>query len=658
MIRKTLSRVLYLSIVMVIGFVIGNVFDSAESKALNPYLPQWEHIPDGEPYIFEDPDNPGSYRVYVYGSHDIHKTAFCGDDLVLWSAPVDDLTDWEYHGVIYTHNGHTLFAPDVAEVVQADGSKMYYLYPNDQSYDGTAARSDSPEGPFEVYATNSVLGFDPAVFVDDDGRVYGYWGFESSNMAELDPDTMCTVKSGCKVLQEADTDIDGSNDAEGPFRFFEASSMRKVTDNGYTRYVFVYSRKTMNGEFGMGETNATLAYAYSDGPLGPWTYGGTIVDARGRQEDENGRAISTMQVANTHGSILEINDQWYVFYHRCINNDMYSRQGTVEQIDVSINDNGEVIISEAEITSEGAEINGLDPYKNYSAGVACYVTGGPYIKATYDENYDGSPVCNVKNNAKVGYKYFNFNKEDWQDTEFEIDYMAKGNDGLITLMLDSPWESQGGIPIGEIEVKSSDSKDELTTVHIEIPELDGVSGKHALYMVFTAGHNNEIADIYDFRFELTGINPATPTPMPTVVPTAAPTAAPAQPTAPAKECAKVGNIYTKGNCVYKVVSIAADGNGTVSFAGVTSKKISKVTIPKKVSIFGKSFDVVQIEKKAFVGCKKLKNINVKSKKISKVGKACFKGIHKKAVIKVPKAKLKAYKKLFKNKGQSKTAAVK
>ena len=29
----------------------------------NPYLPLWEHIPDGEPYVFDDPDNPGKQRV-------------------------------------------------------------------------------------------------------------------------------------------------------------------------------------------------------------------------------------------------------------------------------------------------------------------------------------------------------------------------------------------------------------------------------------------------------------------------------------------------------------------------------------------------------------------------------------------------------------------
>lgn len=48
------------------------------SAAQNPYLPMWEYIPDGEPYVFEDPDCPGSYRVYVYGSHDSLISEYCG----------------------------------------------------------------------------------------------------------------------------------------------------------------------------------------------------------------------------------------------------------------------------------------------------------------------------------------------------------------------------------------------------------------------------------------------------------------------------------------------------------------------------------------------------------------------------------------------------
>ena len=55
----------------------------------NPYLPLWEHIPDGEPYVFEDPDQPGKQRVYIYGSHDSRITDYCGREQVVWSASVD-----------------------------------------------------------------------------------------------------------------------------------------------------------------------------------------------------------------------------------------------------------------------------------------------------------------------------------------------------------------------------------------------------------------------------------------------------------------------------------------------------------------------------------------------------------------------------------------
>jgi len=97
-----------------------------KKQAYNPYLPSYEYIPDGEPYVFGD-------RVYVYGSHDYFNCrVFCQGDYVCWSAPVDDLGNWRYEGVIFrkdqdpinTDGRMNLFAPDVT--VGPDG--RYYLY--------------------------------------------------------------------------------------------------------------------------------------------------------------------------------------------------------------------------------------------------------------------------------------------------------------------------------------------------------------------------------------------------------------------------------------------------------------------------------------------------------------------------------------------------
>ena len=131
----------------------------------NPFMPLWEHIPDGEPYVFEDPDQPGKYRVYVYGSHDDLISEYCGRDQVVWSASVDSLNNWRYDGVILVvdknANGEpfdakgtadVLYAPDVTLVTDSTGKKTYYLFPNDQTgaRNGLIAKSDRPDGPFEV----------------------------------------------------------------------------------------------------------------------------------------------------------------------------------------------------------------------------------------------------------------------------------------------------------------------------------------------------------------------------------------------------------------------------------------------------------------------------------------------------------------------------
>ena len=88
-----------------------------------------------------------------------------------------------------------------------------------------------------------------------------------------------------------------------------------------------------------------------------------------------------------------------------------------------------------------------------------------------------------------------------------------------------------------------------------------------------------------------------------------------------------------GKFSYKVKSVA--GNALKN-----KKTLKKVTIGKNVTTIGKN---------AFTGSKKLKNITVKSSVLKSVGKNVFKGIYKKAVIKVPKSKYKKYKKLFNKK---------
>ena len=510
----------------------------------NPYLPLWEHIPDGEPYVFEDPDQPGKQRVYIYGSHDSRIDDYCGRELVVWSAPVEDLSHWRYDGEILkvdknakgepfdsVGTADVLFAPDVALKVDADGKKTYFLYPNDQvgGRNGLVAKSDRPNGPFTVCnwskddpnKNDGVLQFDPAVFVDDDGRVYGYWGFERSYAAELDPETMATVKPGAKIVEDM---VSGRNQA-GDFRFFEASSIRKIKD----KYVFIYSRWTKNGEFGLPDTNYTLAYAYGDNPLGPWTYGGTIIDARGREINEQGDTIASGNVTgNTHGSICEVNGQWYVFYHRQTGLNEFARQAMVAPITVNVQEGkgGKVEISEGEYNSEGFALNGLDPLERHSAGIACWYTGpkvaehewpnnvfyGSYVGASYgtDDKFDApydlrnntNRVVNNTDGSIVGYKYFNFDATNGHDVlQLLLTLIPEGIDGMIQVMADRPWTSQKGIQLGSAPIKA-DMPKQSTEVAIDVPALKELKGKHAIYLLFSSDTKEKsICTLEDFVFK-------------------------------------------------------------------------------------------------------------------------------------------------------------
>ena len=170
---------------------------------------------------------------------------------------------------------------------------------------------------------------------------------------------------------------------------------------------------------------------------------------------------------------------------------------------------------------------------------------------------------------------------------------------------------------------------------------------------------------------------AKPTDKPAVTPTAKPTDKPAAtPTAKPTKTSdsqatkkpaerekavpkKVGAILkVKGN-KYRVTKSKAKGSA-VEFTGYTNKKKKKVTIPESITVQGVEYDVTSIGEKAFSNCKKLTLLEIKTKKLTKktVAKKTFKSIRKKTVIKVPKSKYKAYKKVLRARGLNKKVKIK
>ena len=534
-------------------------------QAQNPYLPLWEHLPDGEPRVFEDPDNPGKYRAYIIGSHDVHYTEYCGNDVRMWSAPVEDLSQWRDEGPIFSYfidgQWDTMFAPDLVEVKdRITGKKTYYLYPHSRGWRRVAmvCKGNRPDGPFtpvnlssdgRTCLSGSLIDFDPSVFIEtitnkkdpdyDKGfRAYVFYGFQHSTACELDQNTMYSKREGTELI---DPFIPASSrdgkllDKEGSvykalykgqnpldFNFFEASSIRQVGN----KYVMVFSGYS-GQEYGVGATNSALRYAFGDSPLGPWRSGGVLVDSRGIVLNEDGSKLMTTNAAhNTHGSLEEINGQWYVFYHRPPRGFGNARQAMVAPVKITwdkkpvakggmvkitgydpyvkdnewkaIASNGDAYTG-AEVTSEGFQIFGLPPYQYYSAGIACFMTGNQWLQDTHDNWDNHMDLAGITNKGIIGFKYFGFGGLPKDSKGVKAFAGTKKGDGTILnlnltpqgkgafkihVMLDGPYANSTwkGREIAVLSVPE-DAPQVATMFQVAVPDVEGLAGKHAIYLV-------------------------------------------------------------------------------------------------------------------------------------------------------------------------------
>lgn len=557
------------------------------TTAQNPYLPLWEHLPDGEPRVFEDPDNPGKMRAYIIGSHDVTYKSYCGNDIRIWSAPVENLTDWRDEGPVFSHyvNGKwdTMFAPDLVEVKdKTTGKKTYWLYPHSRGWRRVpmVCKGDRPDGPFTPVNLNadgtacvdgSIIDFDPSVFVENitdkkdpdfarGFRAYVFYGFRHSTAFELDPDNMYAVRPNTQIHDyfipaserygvirdpkgtQYPALYKGQN--PGEFNFFEASSIRQVGN----KYVMVFSGYS-GPDYGLGSTNSALRYAYGDSPLGPWRSGGVLVDSRGVVPNEDGTHLVGMNAAhNTHGSLQEINGQWYVFYHRPPRGFGFARQAMVAPVKIewdkkAVAKGGQVRIvaydpyaknnewtaeasdgtkyTGAEVTSEGFHIFGLPPYAYYSAGIACYMSNQQWLQDNFDVWNNSMDLANIPNGGIVGFKYFGFGglakaskginafngTKTGDGTKLCLNLTPKGKGAFrIHVMLDGPYSNATwqGKEIAVVDVKG-DAAQKAASYEVAVPAVEGLTGKHAIYLVIEGEGSEGLLDLHGIGFSKPGI---------------------------------------------------------------------------------------------------------------------------------------------------------
>ena len=467
----------------------GGIRQNTRKQAVNPYLPSWEYIPDGEPYVFGD-------RIYVYGSHDLYGgETFCLGDYVAWSANINDLGNWRYEGISLSKtedplnkDGHMcLYAPDVT--VGPDG-KYYIYYVLDKVCVVSVAVSDKPAGPFKFigyvhYEDGTRLGekvgdepqFDPGVLTEGD-TTYLFTGFcghgdksrHGAMLTLIGPD-MLTIKRGPEFIAPGAQYSEGTG-YEG-HAFFEAPSIR--VRNG--KYYFIYSSQVMH----------ELCYAMSDSPTGPYAYAGVIVSNNdigigGYKKPGDASAFG----GNNHGSIVQIGDDWYIFYHRHTNGTWFSRQGCAEKI--RFTEDGH--IPQVEITSCGLNGGPLSDIGEYPAYIACNIFTDEHkmyieencprvVQQGGDDVVAPSYIKGIVNNTVIGFKYFDMKNvkglriktRAYYNGEFEI---RTSLDGEV---------------LGTIKGEGSNI---WTAYECTLPYITGVN---ALYIKYTGGGTPSLKSI-------------------------------------------------------------------------------------------------------------------------------------------------------------------
>lgn len=383
----------------------------------NPLLPLNYHIPDCEGHVMSDG------KLYLYGSFDAREDVYCSDKYYVVST--EDMTEWKisdvslrgtsipwfdnpeapkYSGIDWNHptpfiqkmladsaekqekenreqkkeqpeKFPLLFAPDC---IEKNGTYYLYFCMVDDS-EGVAV-SDCPEGPFENPVQLPCGGIDPAVFLDDDGQAYYYWGQLFSHGVRLNSD-MISFDPG-KIVDNLVT--------EETHFFHEGSSVRKIGNT----YYYVYT----NMERGK---PTSLGYATGNSPLGPFVYRGIIIDNEGCDPAS----------WNNHGSIECINGQWYVFYHRCSRGKQLYRRLCAEPIYIQ----ADGTIEEVKMTSQGLG-EPFAPGEIIMGYQACGLTGSVYIDAdaTYEEK-----LTNISDKDTAVFRYVK-SEEGWTRARIKL----------------------------------------------------------------------------------------------------------------------------------------------------------------------------------------------------------------------------------------------
>jgi hypothetical protein len=396
---------------------------------------------DPSAHVFED-------KMYVYPSHDKdNANGFDMRDYHVFSS--SNLSTWEDHGVVLDVDDvpwakEYMWAPDCAY----KDSTYYFYFPARNlvgDFQIGVATSKSPSGPFtpEAEPITGSFSVDPAVFIDDDGQAYMYFGGDG-NGGQTTP-WVAKLDTTMKQFSEAPQALTGIS------YWFEACWMNKI--NGI--YYLSYSTGTKHPSY---KASSAIAYATSTNPMGPFTYKGIV----------NGYVTGW----TNHSSIVEYKGQTYFFYHNAdlSGGDMRRRSLAAEYL--HFNNDGSI----RQVIQTGQGIGSYDGLarieaENYSE------TGGVLKKECSEGGFQ------VSMNPGDSLVFNNVDFGDNETTVLNVRVTSINTDGIIDI------HAKTGELLGSVQLLSTGSFGDWKTFTNQIQSLHG---KKDIYLKYVATDSEPI----------------------------------------------------------------------------------------------------------------------------------------------------------------------
>jgi arabinoxylan arabinofuranohydrolase len=415
------------------------------ARADNPII-QTIYTADPAPLVFNG-------RVYLYTGHDEDgSTNFTMREWRVWSSA--DMVNWTDHGSPLSLATFS-WASANAWAGQAvfRNNKFYWYVPTTNRATGRfaigVAVSNSPTGPFTDALGHPLVEngeIDPTVFIDDDGQAYLYWGNPHLWFVRLNADMISFSGSPAQIALTTAGFGTRTGDANRPTLFEEGPWVYKR--NGL--YYIVFAAKCCS-EF--------IAYSTAPGPLGPWTFRGTIMPTQGSS-------------FTNHPGVIDFSGGSYFFYHNGAlpGGGGFTRSVAVEKFTY----NGDGTFPTLNMTTSGApQVGTLNPFVRQEAETIAFESG----VETESSSEGGLDVGFIENGDWTKIKGVGFGTG---ATSFTARVASATSGGRIELHLDSTT----GTLVGTCTVPGTGGWQTWVTVSCSV---NGATGTHDLFLRFAGG---------------------------------------------------------------------------------------------------------------------------------------------------------------------------